>query len=184
MRDYFRLGFILMLICVIAAGVLGLTYTLTKDQIAKQAQAKQDAANSSALSVAKTFKQINAAEIKKKRLKLDNEQDKIFLALSGGSRVGYTFIVHPRGFGGLMEVAVGISSDGKVKGVSIVSHKETPGLGDQVLQDKFKRQFIGRSPSDRVEVKKDIDAISGATFSSKGLTKGVRVALDYFERLE
>lgn len=183
MRDYFRLGFTLMVICIIAAGTLALTYVLTKDQIAKQIQAAQDAANKSALSSAKTFKQLSPAEIKNKELNLDNEQDKIFIALNG-KKVGYAFLVHPRGYGGVMEVAVGISTDGKVKGVGIVSHKETPGLGDQVVKSNFIKQFIGRSVTDAVEVRKDIDALSGATISSKALTKGVRVALDYFKKLE
>lgn len=183
MRDNLRVGFILMIVCIIAAGGLALTYVLTKDQITKQIQAKQDAANKSALSNAQTFKLLSPAEVKNKGLRLDNEQDKIFTAFNG-SKIGYAVLVHPRGYGGIMEVAVGISTDGKVKGVSIVSHLETPGLGGRVTENTFLKQFIRLTPSDPVEVRKDVDAISGATISSKALTKGVRTALDYYKKLQ
>jgi len=183
MRDNLRIGLTLMIICLVAAGALGVTYVFTKGQIDKQIKIKQDAANIQALPVAKIFKQVNPAQIKKKGIKLVNEQDKIFQGLNGDSNAGYTFVVHPRGYGGIMEVAVGISAEGKVKAVVIILNRETPGLGDQAFKPNFIKQFIGSSPKDKVEVKKDIDAVSGATISSKGLTKGVRTALDYYKKI-
>jgi len=182
MRDNLRVGLVLMIVCLVAAASLGLTYVLTKNQIDKQIKIRQDAGNIKALSVAKTFKRIDVAQIKKRGIKLDNEQDKIFQGLNGSKSAGYTFIVHPRGYGGIMEIAVGING-GEVKGVVVISNAETLGLGDQALEPVFIKQFIGRTPKDKVEVKKDIDAVSGATISSKGLTKGVRTALDYYKKL-
>ncbi len=182
MRDYLKLGLSLMMVGVIAAAILGLTFTLTKDKIDEQAIIKQNKANSSVLK-AENFKIISPAGIKSMSLKLANEQDKIFEASNNGSKIGYAMVVHPRGYGGLIEVVVGVK-DGKVSGISMVSHKETPGLGDAVFGEKFTSQYIGLSPKDPVEVKKDIDAITGATISSKALTKGVRTALDYYEKIE
>ena len=182
MKDYLKLGFILMLVGILAALALGITYTATKDAIDKQAIIKQNKANSSVLDASK-FEQIKPAQIKEKGIKLDNEQDKIFEAKKGSNRIGYAVLVHPRGYGGLIEMVVGIK-EGKVSGVSMVSNKETPGLGSAVFEPKFTKQYMGKTSKDPVEVKKDIDAITGATISSKALTKGVRVALDYYKKLE
>lgn len=181
MREYLKLGLILMLVGALAALALGVTFTMTKEQIDKQAVIKQNKANSSVLD-AKTFTQIKADELKEAGIKLVNEQDKIFEAKNGAILVGYAIVVHPRGYGGLMEIAIGIA-DSKVNGVSMISNKETPGLGDAVFKPKFIKQYLGKTPKDPVEVKKDIDAVTGATISSKALTKGVRTALDYYKEL-
>ena len=96
---------------------------------------------------------------------------------------GYAVEVVPSGFGGGITMMVGIDNEGKVLGVSVVSHTETAGLGS-VAGDKtskgeaFRSQFVGQSGS--VSVSKDggaIDAITGATITSRAVCDGINAAL-------
>lgn len=102
--------------------------------------------------------------------------------LSSGTSSGYVVEVVPAGFGGDLTMMVGIQ-DGKVTGISIVSHTETAGLGS-VAGDKtsrgeeFRNQFAGLSGV--LAVDKDggvIDSITGATITSRAITAGINAAL-------
>lgn len=76
---------------------------------------------------------------------------------------------------GGLDLIVGISSDGSVKGIEFVSIGETPGLGTKVNDEGFLKQFYGLDSSDF-----EIQAVTGATFSSKGMKNAVSVALDTY----
>ena len=78
--------------------------------------------------------------------------------------------------------AVGISSDGKVRGVEIMDYRET--VGYQVREDRWRRQFVGKTSRDPVRIDKDIQNISGATLSSSHVTNGVRRVLRTYDVLK
>ena len=92
--------------------------------------------------------------------------------------------VTPTGFGGTIDMMVGVSKDGKVLGVSIISHSETPNLGAVAASGNskgqaFRDQFIGLSGT--LAVSKDggsVDAITSATITSRAVTSGVNAALE------
>ena len=91
---------------------------------------------------------------------------------------GWVVMVTPSGFGGEIEMAVGIGTDGAVTGVSIVQMSETSGLGANASRESFRSQFIGKSGS--VALSKqggEIDALTGATVTSTAVTRGVNAAL-------
>ena len=101
------------------------------------------------------------------------------------SETGYAIKVAPNGFGGAIEMMVGVSKDGNVLGISIIKHAETPSLG-AVAADKgsngqsFRDSFIGLSGE--VKVSKEggeADTISGATITSKAVADGVNIALNW-----
>ena len=91
--------------------------------------------------------------------------------------------VTPAGFNGAVTMMVGVDNDGKVTGISIISHTETAGLGATAAADTdagraFRDQFIGMSGT--VSVAKDggeVDALTGATITSRAVCKGVNAAL-------
>ena len=91
------------------------------------------------------------------------------------------------GYGGDIEVTVGITKDGTVNGVSILSISETAGLGMKATQPSFYEQYVGVQTS-QFYVSKDggdgepIDAISGATITSRAVTGAVNEALGYFDK--
>ena len=99
------------------------------------------------------------------------------------SEDGYVVEVTPAGFGGTITMMVGILPDGTVKGISIVSHTETAGLGSVAgantsAGQAFRDQFVGQNGS--LAVDKDgggIDSITSATITSRAVTNGVNAAL-------
>ena len=96
---------------------------------------------------------------------------------------GYAFEVKPAGFDNTITMMVGVDKEGKVLGISIVSHTETAGLGAVAAAstsagEAFRGQFVGQSGS--VAVSKDggaMDAITGATITSRAICVGVNAAL-------
>lgn len=90
---------------------------------------------------------------------------------------GRAISVSPKGYSGPIDMLVGIDPQGKVSGVKILNHRETPGLGANIVRPKFLDQFKGKTLKDPIEPKKDIDALTGATISSKGVCDGVKEAL-------
>ena len=100
---------------------------------------------------------------------------------SGGS---YAVQVAPVGFDSAITMMVGIQGS-KVTGISIISHSETPGLGavaaaDNAKGEAFRGQFLG---GDGFTVGENVDAMSGATITSKAVTSGVNAALEYVKSL-
>ena len=99
------------------------------------------------------------------------------------SEAGYAVQVTPSGFDGEITMMVGIGKDGKVLGISIISHTETAGLGavaaaDNAKGQAFRDQFIGMDGT--LAVTKDggeVDALTGATVTSRAVTEGVNAAL-------
>ena len=99
------------------------------------------------------------------------------------SDTGYAIEVTPAGFDGQITMMVGISNEGKVLGIDIISHTETAGLGAVAAAktsagESFRNQFAGADSA--LAVSKDggtIDAITGATITSRAVTAGVNAAL-------
>ncbi|MCY1268760.1 Electron transport complex protein RnfG [compost metagenome] len=98
--------------------------------------------------------------------------------------------VAPDGYSGSIQLLVGVSVEGRLLGVRVVSHKETPGLGDRIELGKsdWLHEFDHRSLSDPGEpgwrVKKDggqFDQFAGATITPRAVVKATHKALQYFD---
>ena len=104
---------------------------------------------------------------------------------TGGADNGYVMKVSASGSQGTISMMVGIDVDGAVTGVSIVTNSETSGIGSKVMSNepltngtRVLDQFIGKSAADgTLSVGSNVDAITGATVSTKGVTTGVNAAL-------
>jgi electron transport complex protein RnfG len=94
--------------------------------------------------------------------------DKVVGLLTEGSVAGY---------GGPITFSLAVDGEGKVVSVGVVSHTETPGIGDKIKQQPFLDQFTGKTAADALTVGQDIDNISGATVSASALANGVRQTL-------
>lgn len=106
--------------------------------------------------------------------------DSVYEATVGGESAGYAIKVVASGSQGNIEMMVGVDGEGAVSGVSIVKNSETSGIGSKVMTNVngVLDQFIGKSAADgTLSVGKNVDAISGATVSSRGVTTGVNAAL-------
>ena len=102
------------------------------------------------------------------------------------SEIGYAVQVAPSGFDGEIDMMVGIGKDGNVLNISIISHSETAGLGAVAAAktsagEGFRSQFSGTSAP--FDVGSNIDAITGATITSKAVTSGVNAAVEFVKSL-
>ena len=109
--------------------------------------------------------------------------DNVKIAMIDGQFAGYCVNVSVKGFGGPVEMMVGIGADDTVTGVEILSHSETAGLGAKADTDDFKKQFPGKYPELAVvktptENPAEIQAITGATVTSKAVAEGIKQAYE------
>lgn len=110
-----------------------------------------------------------------------NNQKALEEACNNIGDYAYAFEVAPKGYGGEISMVVGISSTGEVTGVAIIRMSETPGLGTKTNDPNFLNQFIGKRAGVSIgKGSNNIDAITGATVSSRAVTSGVSEALDMY----
>jgi electron transport complex, RnfABCDGE type, G subunit len=172
MSQLFKFGIILGVICLAATLVLAVTYEVTRPKIEEQLKIEEQGALKSIMPSAESFneKAIDGIEY--------------FEALKGGSVVGYCVRTTGSGYSGYIRIIAGVDLDGTIEGVAVLEHSETPGLGARINEIKpgdsepwFLKQFKGKSVR-TIAVKKDIDAITGATISSRAVTDAIRKTVD------
>ena len=172
----------LLVITAVSGGVLGLVYGMTKDAIAEVDQKKNEAAIQAVLPL--------DGEITYKADTLKYNYDGVDLTFpcnlafdANGNFQGAAIKTNEGGFGGKIDMMVGFLADGTIKGTSVLSHAETPGLGAN-MTGKFKDQFVDKNPADyKLIVKKDggdVDAITAATITSRAFSKAVDKAYKAF----
>jgi electron transport complex protein RnfG len=173
----------LLVIAAVSGGVLGLVYGVTKDAIAEVDQKKNEAAIQAVLPL--------EGEITYKADTLKYNYEGVDLTFpcnlafdADGNFQGAAVKTSEGGFGGKIDMMVGFLANGTIKGTSVLSHAETPGLGAN-MTGKFKDQFVDKNPADfRLIVTKDggdVDAITAATITSRAFSKAVDKAYKAFE---
>lgn len=173
----------LFVITAVSGGVLGLVYGFTKDTIAEVDMKKNQKAIQEVLPLegnvtyqadTMSFTYEGVASQFPCNLAYDDN----------GNFKGAAIKTSEGGFGGKIDLMVGILADGTIKGTSVLSHSETPGLGAN-MTGKFKDQFIDKNPASfALKVKKDggdVDAITAATITSRAFSKAVDKAYQAFE---
>ena len=103
-------------------------------------------------------------------------EDEVYIIYEDGEKAGYAFMASGSGYGGNIDIMVGLDSGFGIKGVSILSQTETPGVGNKITESSFTDQFKGLSASD-IALKSEggkIDAITGATISSRAVVNAVK----------
>ncbi len=186
----------LVITSVIVAGLLGLVNKVTAPNIADINMANTEAAMAAVVDdPASTFSDtleitddMTAAAATYKTKVSEVYQ----VTGSDGSAAGYAVKVEASGSQGTIEMMVGVDAEQAVTGVSIVSNAETSGIGSRVMNNEplagsgvgILDQFIGMSHADGdLAVGSNVDAITGATVSSKGVTSGVNGALAVVEAM-
>jgi electron transport complex protein RnfG len=178
-NELFKMVFSLLLIALVCSAVLGAVNAVTYDKIAELETAARDEAMAQVLPFASSFEDKTAFL---ETYPTDETVRSVFAAKDGaGNTVGTAVVVAPKGFGGEITMIVGIGSGGTVTGVVITEISETPGLGMNATEDSFLSQFAGKSGSLSV-VKSgandnQINAITGATITSRAVTNGVLAAM-------
>lgn len=162
---------VLFLVSLVAALALAGTNEMTKDAIAQRAQEAADAARKAVLNNADTFEQLQVPE----GIGVDNG----YRGLKDGQTVGFVAQSTVKGYGGEIEVVVGMDPNGTLTGISVggPSFSETAGLGDKAKEPAFTGQFKGLTLP--AQLRDNVDAISGATITSNAVVLGVNQAGSY-----
>lgn len=183
MKDILKLGVTLFAICAVAALVLGVTNNITAPVIEERNIQASNEARKIVLSEADEFKELDGMN--------SDIVLEVYEGIKDGQVIGYTIKTSSKGYGGAIELMVGISKDSKITGVEIGNHSETPGLGSKATEPMFKNQYVDKDVLNSLLVVKgstnndnEISAISGATITSNGVTNGVNAAMKiYNEKL-
>ncbi|MBQ7335580.1 MAG: FMN-binding protein [Clostridia bacterium] len=158
-------GLKLLLICAIIAGVVSFVYALTLEQYeANILETKRQA-------IGAIFEK-DSLDDPKQAAEIDGVV--IYEVYENGALIGYCAEVASAGFGGDIEMMIGYQSDGSILGVEFISHSETPGLGSKAGQPAYLEQYVGQSGV--LTLGTDVDAVSGATVSSRAVLAGVNAA--------
>ena len=179
-----KLTVTLFVTCVIVAGLLGLVNSVTCGPIAEINKAKTEAAMKAVVADPENSTFSEALEITGDMTAAASSAGatvtEAYEVQVGGAPAGYALKIVSSGSQGNIEMMVGVDGEGAVTGVSIVDNSETSGIGSRVMSNEngVLDQFIGKSSTDTpLTVGKNVDAISGATVSSRGVTTGVNAAL-------
>ena len=178
-----KLTVTLFVTCVVVAGLLGLVNSVTAGRIE---QINIENTNKALTAVfegasAPEFPEMEIADdLKAAAASAGATLQNVYEAKDGGETIGHALKIVASGSQGNIEMIVGVDGEGAVTGVSIVKNSETAGIGSKVMENEngVLDQFIGKSAADSsLTVGKNVDAISGATVSSRGVTTGVNAAL-------
>ena len=159
----------LALVCLIVAGILGAVSAITEEPIALRTAEKNFASRQAAFPGADEFTALPVGE--------DAAVDACYEALKDGEQVGYVTQITVNGCKGPIEIQAGFDLSGRVTGVTCggSSFAETAGLGAKVKDESFRSQFTGRELPLSYE-QEGLDAITGATVSSRAVLGGVNTA--------
>ncbi|MFH0838849.1 MAG: RnfABCDGE type electron transport complex subunit G [Candidatus Omnitrophota bacterium] len=168
-----RFGIILMVICFVASLVLALVYQLTQPVIAAQRSREELVLLKEALPDAGEFKEIT------------ENDGSYFEGIDKKKVIGYVIRVTAKGYTGDIKMLAGVDRSGTIKGVCVLEHAETPGLGARISEVKsgekkpwFLEQFRGKKINELNF--NSLEAITGATISSKAVLDTVRDKAEEF----
>ncbi len=187
-----RVAGTLTAICLVVAALLGGVNAITADKIAAINEENTRSSLMAVATAADEFAPLTLSDAMTAAASANGAKlTEAYEVKESGASAGYAFKVVASGSQGNIEMIVGVDADGLVSGVSIVSNKETSGIGSKVMDNNVLPgsgvgvldQFVGMSGAGSLTVGKNVDAISGATVSSKGVTKGVNAALAVAEAL-
>ncbi len=181
--NFFNMVSTLLVISVVSAVALGSVYNLTKGPIELARQKKQEEA------IKMVLPEFDSIAIQKVLSAHEADSLQFNVAFKASEMVGVAVNTFTnKGFGGTIKLMVGFLPDGTINKISVLDHKETPGLGDKMQESKsdFPKQFASKNPENfTLKVKKDggpVDAITAATISSRAYLDAVQRAFDTFKQ--
>lgn len=176
MKESLVLGGKLFLITAICVGLLGFINNITTPIIKINKENKEKLAMQQIIKEADDFEEATVESVE--------NITKLYVAKTAGKNIGFIAKAQSNGYGGAIEILIGLDENVQVKGIQILSHSETPGLGANATNESFTSQFVSKktpikvikatTPSDD-----EIVAITGSTITSQAVTDGVNAAVDY-----
>lgn len=173
----------LTIICVLTALCLSVVNAITKGPIADAEQKARDEAIAKIFPDADSYKQYDLTQWQLDSSgKLSSSVQAVYTIYKDGKTAGAVIeISESSGYGGAITMMVGITGEGTVSSLEIVSHSETAGLGANIEKEEFRSRFKG--VYGEAVIGENVDALSGATISSKAVASGVNKALSAYALL-
>ncbi|HHV38280.1 MAG TPA: RnfABCDGE type electron transport complex subunit G [Tepidimicrobium sp.] len=185
MNETVKLGLILFLITAISAGILAISNEATSIRIAEAERLADQAAKQETLPNGKTFEEMD--EKLEEAIIRDNPNiTEIYEGYDGDELVGYTFKMNVNGYGGDIEFMAGISTEGKIMGIKVLNHAETPGLGANSTKPYFTESFRNKPVDQEVVAEREpageneVQAITSATMTTDAIVEGVNTAREVY----
>ncbi|MEN8222964.1 MAG: RnfABCDGE type electron transport complex subunit G [Acidobacteriota bacterium] len=183
-KEYLKMVVVLTLIAMVCGFLLSAVKTLTHEKIEQQilVNVKGPALNN-VLS-----QSTNNPIDDRMNIELEGITYTVFIGKKEDRLYAVAFESEGNGFGGKIGIMIGIDIEkSSISGIGILTHQETPGLGSRISEMSFTDRFKGKFLSDNFKVKKDsgdIDAISGATNSSRGVCSAVESGVELYSKLK
>jgi electron transport complex protein RnfG len=180
-------GLILGAFCLGFGVLLAATHRLTAADIA--ARALEDRRASLSQVIPNSIHDNNPVTDTVTLMDAEGQPLTVYRARTQGQVTGVAYEIHGSGYAGQIRLMLGVGADGRVLGVSVVAHKETPGLGDKIEArksdwiERFTGLRLGHPPVEKWKVKKDggeFDQFTGATITPRGVVAAVRDGLELF----
>ncbi len=185
MREMIKMVVVLTVLCAFSGGLLAALRDGTKERIEiQQLEFVKGPA------IRKILEGASNDPIKDRfKIKAGETERTFFVGMFDGKPATVAYEASGKGFGGEIGMMVGVNlEDDKIVGVGVTTHSETPGIGARAQTDpKFASQFKGLLLTEELKIKGDggkIDAISGATVTSKGVTAGVNDAGKFYKEIK
>ena len=159
---------VLTVICLVITALLALTNSATQPVIEKAALERAEAARAEIIPEADGFE----------LMEVDNLPGSVTEIYRTTNDTGYVFMLTTMGYGGEMDLILGMDNDGKIIDVKTLKHSETKGMGSKTAEEPFRSQFRGADAS-----LEGVDAITGATISSKAYIGAVADAFAAYEMI-
>jgi len=169
-QSIFKVAINLIGACLISGVIIGIVYFITAPIAVQKSEMMTQESMKALVNDADAFNKVSGKE-------------EWFTAEKDGKVIAYVVPGESKGYGGAIKMLVAVSNDGKVIDYSILTSNETPGLGSKAAEEPFKGQFKGKQ-AETLTVTKDasntenIQAMTGATISSKAVTLAVKNAVD------
>lgn len=185
MREMIKMVVVLTVLCCLSGGLLASLRDSTKDRIENQ---QLEFVKGPAI---RKILEGSTNDPIKDRFKIrDGEVERsFFVGVINGKADSVAFESAGKGFGGAISMMVGVNiADDKIIGIGVTTHSETPGVGSKAQTDPaFAKQFKGMVLKDEFKVKSDggkVDALSGATVTSRGVAVAVTEAAKIYGKLK
>lgn len=185
-KDLFKMVMVVTIVTAVAAVLLAQTYDATKDRIAEAKRQEMLRAIKTVLPEFDNEPDKDLVELVKGKDKKGRDvKVSFYRGKKGGELVGIAFKSWSmEGYSGFIEVMVGVDPSGTVSAIEILTHAETPGLGDKITQTWFEDHYKGKNLENaKWLVKKDggdFDQLTGATISPRAVTQAVKEGLEFF----
>lgn len=168
-QSIFKVAFNLIMACLISGCIIGIVYYVTAPVAAEKSELMKQESMKGLVPEADHFNPVAGKE-------------NWFSAEKGGTTIAYVVPGKTKGYGGEITMLVAVTKEGKVLDYNILTSNETPGLGDKAGQEPFKSQIRGKAAAALTVVKdpsnkENVQAMTGATISSRAVTLAVKNAV-------